>query len=211
MKMGIKKITMLAVAGFALMVSVFAQGKPDALKEWRNGNYARAVQICESELDANPRNIESYVVMCWALVDNKQYAEAEQKAIAARRIKSEDVRLIEILGEAKFYLDKNSEALNLFQMYIAGTQENNASRLGKVYFLTGEIYIRQAKYEHADIALSMAVRLEPSMSNWWSRLGYAREMARDYTAAIKAYDRALQQNPGLADATRGKSRCQSHL
>ncbi|MBR6079358.1 MAG: tetratricopeptide repeat protein [Treponema sp.] len=206
-----KKIALLIAAAFVFVAGVFAQGKPDALKEWRNGNYKRAIEICESELEANPRNLDSYVVLCWSLVDNKQYAEAEKKAIAARKISSDDVRLIEILGEAKFYLDKNSEALTMFQMYIARTQENNASRLGKVYYFTGEIYIRQAKYEHADISLSMAVRLEPSMSSWWSRLGYAREMARDYTAAIAAYDRALEQNPGLADATRGKDRCKSHL
>ncbi len=206
-----KKILSIIFASLLILPSLFAQGKPDALKEWRNGNYARAIQICEAELDSNPRNLDSYAVMCWALVDNKQYAEAEKKATAARKISPDDVRLIEILGEAKYYLDKNAEALNMFQMYIARTQENNASRLGKVYFFTGEIYIRQAKYEHADIALSMAVRLEPSMSNWWSRLGYAREMARDYSSAITAYDRALEQNPGLSDASRGKSRCQTHL
>ncbi len=211
MKACMKKIYFAFLAGIVFLASAGAQGKPDALKEWRNGNYSRAVEICESELDSNPHNMDSYVVMCWALVDNKQYAEAEKKATAARKINSNDVRIIEILGESKYYLDKNSEALSLFQSYIALTKENNASRLGKVYYMIGEIYIRQAKYEHADISLSMAVRMEPSMSSWWSRLGYAREMARDYTSAISAYDRALEQNSGLSDASRGKSRCQTHL
>jgi len=206
-----KKFAVFIAFALAVISTAFAQGKPDALKEWRNGNYKRAIEICEDELAANPRNLDSYVVLCWALVDNKQYAEAEKRASAARKIKNDDVRLIEILGEAKYYLDKNSEALNMFQMYIARTQESNASRLGKVYYFTGEIYIRQAKFEHADIALSMAVRLEPSMSSWWSRLGYAREQAKDYNAAVTAYDRALAQNPGLTEAVRGKERCQSHL
>ncbi|MBQ2601244.1 MAG: tetratricopeptide repeat protein [Treponema sp.] len=211
MIMNVKKIAALVAVSCAVAFSAFAQGKPDASKEWRNGNYARAIEICEAELEANPSNLDSYVVLCWALVDNKQYAEAEKKATAARKISSNDVRLIEVLGEAKYYLDKNADALSLFQMYIARTVENNAYRLGKVYYLTGEIYIRQAKYEHADIALSMAVRLEPSMSVWWSRLGYAREMARDYKASVAAYDRALELNPELADASRGKARSQSHL
>ena len=206
-----KKIIALIFLCSLSFASLFAQGKPDARKEWLNHNYKRAIEICEDELKANPRGINSYVVLCWALVDNKQYAEGEQRATVARRIWPDDVRLIEILGEAKYYLDKNAEALELFQLYVARTRESSATRLGRVYFLTGEIYIRQAKYEHADIALSMAVRLEPNMTNWWLRLGYAREMAKDYRNAIDAYDKALKQNPSLADAASGKSRCQPHL
>ena len=206
-----KKIFGLIFICLISFSSIFAQGKPDARREWLNKNYTRAIQICEDELKSNPRNCDSYVVLCWALVDNKQYAEGEQRAAAARRIFPDDVRLIEILGEAKYYLDKNAEALELFQLYVARTRESSASRLGRVYFLTGEIYIRQAKYEHADIALSMAVCLEPNTSQWWTRLGYAREMAKDYKSAIEAYNKALNLNPALADATSGKTRCQSHL
>jgi len=207
----VRKIFGLIFVSLISISSVFAQGKPDARKEWLNGRYARAIEICEDELKANPRSLDSYVVLCWALVDNKQYAEGEQRATAARRIFPDDVRLIEILGEAKYFLDKNAEALELFQLYVARTRESSASRLGRVYFLTGEIYIRQAKYEHADIALSMAVRLEPATGKWWARLGYAREMAKDYRNAIAAYDKALDLNPSFSDAVSGKTRCQSHL
>ncbi|MBP5442511.1 MAG: hypothetical protein J6Y60_04640 [Treponema sp.] len=205
-----KKIFSWIILTFVFAFSAMSQEKPDALKEWRNGNFIRAIEICEGELKVDPYNMDAYSVLCWALVDNGQYREAEQRATQARKISAYDVRIIEILGEAKYYLDKNNEALTMFQLYIANTQEN-ASRLGRVYYLTGEIYIKQAKYEHADIALSMATRLEPKMTTWWTRLGYAREMARDYTSAIAAYDNALQQNPSLSDAINGKNRCQSHL
>lgn len=208
--MNAKKVLSGLVLFFAITFAAVSQDKPDARIEWLNGNYARAIEICESELKVDPSNMNAHSVLCWALVDNGQYREAEQRATQARKIAANDVRIIEILGEAKYYLDKNNEALTMFQLYIANTRED-ASRLGRVYYLTGEIYIKQAKYEHADIALSMATRLEPKMTLWWTRLGYAREMARDYTGAITAYDYALQQNPSSADAINGKNRCQSHL
>ena len=205
-----KKIFLCLTLFVSVVFNVFSQDKPDARKEWLNGNFIRAIEICEGELKVDPYNMDAYSVLCWALVDNGQYREAEQRATQARKIAAYDVRIIEILGEAKYYLDKNNEALTMFQLYIANTQED-ASRLGRVYYLTGEIYIKQAKYEHADIALSMSTRLEPKMTLWWTRLGYAREMAKDYTSAIEAYDNALKQNPSMADAINGKNRCQSHL
>ena len=75
----------------------------------------------------------------------------------------------------------------------------------------GEIYIKQARYEHADISLTMAVRIERNTAAWWARLGYAREMTKSYASAIAAYDQALVLNPQLSDAARGKTRCQSHI
>ena len=60
---------------------VFAQttaAKQDALVLYHNGKYREAVQVCEEELQQTPNRVETYVVMCWALVKNKQYAEAEE-------------------------------------------------------------------------------------------------------------------------------------
>ncbi len=189
----------------------FAQsGKPDALKLYQQGNYAQSIKVCESELLSNPNNLDSYAVMCWSLIENRQYAEAEQRASEARKINAYDVRIIEVLAEAKYYLGKNNEALNLFQTYVANVPENG-SRYGKAYYYMGEIYIRQARFLHADIALTTAVRSEPLLDYWWTRLGYARENTKDYVSAIAAYDKALSLNSAQADAKAGKTRCQSHL
>ncbi len=206
-----KKNFSLALLVFCLTSISFAQSsKPDALALYRNGNYSEAVKVCEDELAADPNNMESYCVLCWALIANGQYREAEQMATAARKVNSRDVRLIESLGESKFYLGKNNEALNLFQRYVANASEN-ADRLGRVYYLTGEIYIKQARYEHADISFSTAVRYEPARSYWWTRLGYSKEMASDWQNAVVAYDRALSLDPSQTDAARGKIRCQSRI
>ncbi len=198
-------ITVLSLSALA-----FGQDRPDALKMLNEGKYAESIRICEMELQENPNNLDSYTVLCWALVANGQYAEAETRATQGRRVGPNDNRLIEVLGEAKYYLGKNDEAMNLFERYVSNVQQN-ASRLGKVYWLMGEIYIRESKYEHADISLSMAVRIDTNRDDWWTRLGYAREQIGDYSSAIAAYDRALALNSTLSDALNGKVRCQQHL
>ncbi len=206
------KLALLTCVFFALATNVlFAQTvKPDALKSYNNGNYKEAIEICEQELKVNPSNMDSYTVLCWALVANKQYHEAEQRATEAYNLKSNDERLIEVLGESKYFLDKNDEALTLFQRYVSKASEN-AARLGRVYYYMGEIYIKQARYEHADIAITTAVKNEPLRDFWWTRLGYAREMGGHYTEAVSAYDKALSLNSLQYDATRGKVRCQAKI
>jgi tetratricopeptide (TPR) repeat protein len=203
-----------SIAASLLLLSaaaLFAQdNKPDALKEYTAGNYKNAITICESEITANPSNLDSYVVMCWSLVANKQYSEAEQKALEARKLNAYDVRVMEVLGEAKYYLGKNNEALSLFQDYIANVGENG-SRIGRAYYYMGEIYIRQARYAHADISLTAAVRNSPLLDYWWTRLGYAREMDGEYRSAVTAYEKALSLNAGQTDASLGKTRCMSHI
>ena len=165
----------------------FAQPKPDALKLYTSGNYKESVAVCEQELAVNPYNLDSYAVMCWSLIGNGQYNEAEQRATQARKINPYDVRIMEVLGE------------------------ENGSRVGKAYYFMGEIFIRQARFEHADIALTTAVRTEPLYDAWWARLGYSREMTKDYKGAIAAYDKALALNSAQTDAKLGRQRCQSKI
>ena len=184
--------------------------KRDALVLYQNGDYAAAIQICETEIARDRTRIESYVVLCWSLVRNRQYAEAEQRATDGLKVSPYDLRLIEILGEAKYYLGKNNGALEQFQRYVANAPESG-SRVGAAYYFMGEIYIRQARYQHADISLSAAVKKEPLLDRWWTRLGYAREMAGNYYEAAEAYDEALLLNAASSDAQSGKARVASRL
>lgn len=197
---------------FSLFVfSSFAQTvTKDALVLYHNGRYKESVQVCEEELKENPNRIESYVVMCWSLVENKQYAEAEQRAREGLRVSPYELRLIEVLGEALYYLGRNSASLEQFELYVSNAKEN-AGRYGKAYYFMGEIYIKLARYQHADISLSTAVKVEPTVDNWWVRLGFAREMAGNLKDSIAAYDEALRLNPSNVDAAQGKSRVNGKL
>ena len=196
---------------FLFEFSVFSQTtKQDALVLYHNGNYRESVQVCEEELKENPNRVDYYVVMCWSLVKNKQYAEAEERALSGLEVSPYDLRLIEILGEAKYFLGKNTGAMEQFQKYVASAPESGA-RVGTAYYYMGEIFIRQARYQHADIAFSSAVKKEPMLDSWWVRLGYAREMAGNYYEAVNAYDEALRLNSSSIEASRGRDRVNAKL
>jgi tetratricopeptide (TPR) repeat protein len=185
------------------------QARPDALAEYRNGNYARAVSICQSELAANPNNLDSHVVICWSLIQLGRYDEARRYGLEGLRLSRYDFRLIEIMGEVNYYMGQNNEALQYFQDYI--NMAPDGARTAEVYYYIGEIYIRLGKYRHADIALSTAVYYTPGNAVWWSRLAYARESAGDLSEAIGAYERALSLNANLSDARRGLDRVRASL
>ena len=186
-----------------------AQSPPDALAEYRRLNFERAVQICRDEIAENPNNLESHVVICWSLIRLNRLEEAMQYARAGRAISRFDVRITQILGEIFYYQGRNNEALQYFQEYAAAAPEG--ARIDQVYYFMGEIFIRQGRFRHADIALSTAVHWMPNNASWWVRLGFTRENAADLSGAIEAYERALSLNSQLADAQRGIERIRRSL
>ena len=189
--------------------AAFGQTGPDALLEYRQGNYERAVQICRNEITETPGNLDSYVVICWSLIRLGRYDEALRYARTARGLNRFDGRVVEILGEIYYFQGRNNEALQYFQEYVSLNPEGQ--RIELVYYYMGEIYIRQGKFRHADIALSTAVHWMPGNAAWWARLGYARENAGDLLEAISAYERALSLNSQLTDARRGLERVRQAL
>ena len=177
---------------------------PDALAEYRAGNFERAVQICRDELAEYSSNMESHVVICWSLLRLNRYEEALRYARTARSLNRFDVRITQILGEIYYYQGLNNEALQYLQEYVSLAPEGQ--RIDVVYYLIGEIFIRQGKFRHADIALSTAVHWMPGNAAWWVRLAYTRENAGDFISAREAYERALSLNSQLTDAQRGLDR-----
>jgi tetratricopeptide (TPR) repeat protein len=202
----------MVLSSLTLPLFLGAQNRPDALLEYRNGNYELAVNICRAELVQNPNNMDSHVVICWSLLRLNRFQEALGYAQAGRAISRYDVRIIEILGEINYYEGRNNEALQYFQEYINLAPEGQ--RIDMVYYFLGEIYIRLGRYRHADIALSTAVHWLPGNALWWTRLAYARENAgdsADLAEAAAAYERALSLDPQLADARRGLDRVRQAL
>lgn len=204
-----RRLTTTVLLAVLFCATLLARTRPDALEMYRQGRYDEAIQTCLSEIEENPNNVESYVVLSWSLVRAHRYAEADSWSEKGRRISRFDPRLIQIQGEARYFLGKNEEALRLFQDYI--TFAPNGSRIGDVYYFKGEIYLRQSRFRHADIALSTAVQIESMNGLWWTRLGYAREMSRDFRPSLDAYSRALALSPGLKDAQRGRERVMRQL
>lgn len=188
----------------ACLLPVTGQEYKDALELYRNGNYDDAVQVCLQELAEMPRNMDSYVVLGWSLLKQKKYDQALEYAEKAHSITPSDYRIIEVLGETYFYLGNNQESLKSLEEYTVLAPTGD--RIDFVYYLMGEIFIRLGEYNHADIAFSTAVYHSPNSANWWARLGYAREMAKDYTWSLDAYNKALKLNAAHSEARRGIDR-----
>lgn len=184
--------------------TVAAQEGRDALELYRQGRYEEAVQVCRQELAVQPRRMDAHVVLGWSLLRLERYEDALQSAQEAHSIVPGDYRIIEILAEAHFFLGNNLEALEEFQEYTVLAPTGD--RIDLVYYYMGEIFIRLGEFNHADIAFTTAVYHSPNTARWWARLGYAREMAKDYEYAIIAYDQALTLNPSYSEARRGKER-----
>jgi len=200
-----KRLYVCLILILAGVTGLFAQAKKDALVLYQNGKYAEAIEVCEEELQEDPNRLSSYIVMCWSLVKSKQYSQAEQRALEGLAVSPYDLKLIEILGEAKYYLGKNTGAMEQFQKYVASAPDSS-SRVGSAYYFMGEIYIKQGRYQHADMAFTSACRKDPLIDRWWVRLGYAREMAGNYDESHKAYEEALRLNSSNVDASAGRER-----
>ncbi len=180
----------------------------DALQMYRDGKYQAAVEETLAEIKATPRNIDSYVVLGWSLLALSRYQEALDWAKKALTVSPYDERVIEILGEASYRLNKNQDALKYFQQYVSLVPGGANRLIDDVYYFMAETYIRLGDLNHADIALSTAIHFQPNEALYWTRLGYVREQLKQYASALEAYNRALQLNPNLRDAVNGRDRVQ---
>ncbi|HTP60378.1 MAG TPA: tetratricopeptide repeat protein [Spirochaetia bacterium] len=187
----------------------YAQDKPDALELYRANKFEDAIKVCQQELVESPRSIDSHVVMGWSFLKLKRYQDALNIAQKAAGINPNDPRVVEILGESFAFLGRTGDALKNLEEYVA--LRPDGERIARVYWLMGEVYISLKEYQNADISVSTALYYEQNNSQWWSRLGWARELAGDWKMAADAYGHALKLDPNLVDAQRGMDRVNQKL
>jgi tetratricopeptide (TPR) repeat protein len=192
--------------------------RPDALRSYRIGRdleardraeeanqyYNEAVRICLDEINQNSTNMDSYTVLTWTLQRQRKYAEVISWGERGLRINGNDYRIVETMGEAYFYLNRFDDSLRCMQRYVNSVPQGE--RTSVAYFFIGEIFRLQRKFFKADIAYTIACRLDPGSALWWYRLGTVRESVGDLSPAIEAYQRALRLNPNYREAREGLER-----
>lgn len=208
------KIKVLLILLILTASGLFSQEKKDALALYRKGKYEESINVCLEELKLLPASSylerrESYTVLLWSFLGAKRYQEAVNYGLKAYEQSNRDWRIVASLGEAHYYLGNNKEALYFFEKYMELNPSGDKADF--LYYLMGHLFIRTEEFNRADVALSMAVFLRPLDAKWWSRLGYAREQARDFQRAKEAYSQALSINPSLVDAERGVERVNKSL
>ena len=203
-----------ALAAALLFIAGLLQAqvpRQDALALYRQGAFAEAVTVTLGELerygiDETRRRMDAYTVLGWSLIRLGQYERALNFARRARGEMRYDIRIVEIQGEALYYLGRNTEALAIFEEYVSLGENAPGDRINLVYYFMGEIFLRLAEYQHADIAFSTALYYSPQAARWWARLGYTREQIKDTDGAEAAYTTALDLQPSLEDARIGLER-----
>ncbi|MDR0568681.1 MAG: tetratricopeptide repeat protein [Spirochaetaceae bacterium] len=166
--------------------------------------YSEAAELCLDEISRNARNEMSYVILTWTLQRQRKYAEVIEWGDRGLRVNPHNYPLIEVMGEAYFYLEDYDRSLRCMEHYADAVPRGD--RISTAYFFIGEIYRLRKKYLHADIAYTTAVRLEPNLPLWWYRLGLVMEALHEYSRAVDAFERAIRLRPAYPEASQGLAR-----
>lgn len=171
--------------------------------------YRDSVIICDKELAADPTRMDSYTVKCWSLFRLERYREVVDIGAAGLKVKF-DARIVEVMGEAYFHLNDDSNAMRFLQRYLDNVGEYG-DRVPTAYFYMAESLMRQKKLDHADIAYSLAVYREPGIARWWYRYASVAELLGDYKRSSELYGKALKLSPSMAEALAGQARVKAKL
>ena len=171
-----------------------------------NPLYNEAVRISLDEVSRNVATRETYVALIFTMQRQRRFSEVISWGERGLRAFPDEYRLVEMMGEAFFYLDDYERSLAFMQRYTHARPEGDRASIA--FFFIGEIYRLTGRNLHADIAYTAAVRIDPSVALWWFRLGTVRERAGDRIPAIEAYQRAIRLNPNHQEARNGLTRLQ---
>ncbi|MCL2270204.1 MAG: tetratricopeptide repeat protein [Treponema sp.] len=171
-----------------------------------NALYNEAVRICLDEISRNAATRTTYTVIAWTMQRQRRYADVISWGERGLRIYPDEHRIVEIMGEAYFYLGNYERSLTYMQRYTNALPQGDRASIA--FFFIGEIYRLTQKYHHADIAYTTALRIEPNIALWWYRLASVREQINDRNPAIEAYQQALRYNPNYREARDGLTRLQ---
>lgn len=190
------RMVCLALLAASLLIAVspaFGQNESAAYRLFQAGDYERAIQVAQTELLNNSNNIEARIVLSWVMIVTGQYQNALEIAQEKQELTSDDARFIGVIGEAHYQLRNYLDALPFLERYTALSP--NGIAIGRVQSIMGEIFIRFGEYHHATAAFAAAVHFDPSVTQWWQRLGFTYEQIAEQALAREAYQRALELNP----------------
>ncbi|MCL2519712.1 MAG: tetratricopeptide repeat protein [Spirochaetaceae bacterium] len=198
-------IIFLLLPNFIYAQSAASRLIQEATFNYRLGNYQTTITHSEQADNLIDRSniillTDNYVNWSSALIALGRFNEAITIGRRAQQFAPFELRIMQNLIEAYFQTNNHSEALPLIQQYIAINPTGNL--VGRFYFYMGEIYLGQSLFNHADVAFSVAVHHTPNLALWWYRLGYAREMTRNFIGANHAYNEALRLNPSFTEVRR---------
>jgi tetratricopeptide (TPR) repeat protein len=192
--------SLTAVQNYRIGRDLEANGRMDEANRY----YNETIRICQDEVARNSANRDTYTAITWALQRQRNYQEVIIWGDRGLRIFANEYRILETMGEAYFYLDNYDSSLDCMQRYTNAVPQGE--RTSVAYFFIAEIFRLRRQYQHADIAYTTALRLDPGVVLWWYRLGTVREALEDRGGAADAYRQALRLNPDHGESSAGLAR-----
>lgn len=157
----------------------------------RQGNATLAASLYRQAIDQHPEHAAARQALVSALLDARQYDEAEE--LLRRGIDMPSARMVSVLALARLKVEKGEApaALDLL-LRNAGAGERSAEYQG---FL-GALLNRAGRSGEAIERYQLATRLAPAEARWWVGLGISLEAGGRAAEGREAYLKA-RSLPGL--------------
>lgn len=171
---------------------------------FRNGDYAKAIEICRAELRLDNRNFNSWFFLTRSLLQSGQYALTRTECSRALAYFPTNAALHEIMGAAAYYQGAYADALEALSFGIANGPDSTFRRT-ITWYQVGMIYLQQEQYHQAVSAFNEAVRLNPTNMDWLERSAFANQKAGLQDVALKQYQTIIN-NARSSEAVKTKAK-----
>ncbi len=173
---------------------------------YQDGRYYDSIIKLREEMNNFPARVNVYVIMGWDYRQLRRYKEMEEVSLNGLKLNSNDIRLLRNLGEAYFFQNKFSNAINEFQKYISLRYNKNDSFVSTVYYYLGVCFYNLGSFRKADIALSTANYYQQNEYKTILLLGKIMIEFNKYDKAEKYFNEVLKLSPNNSDALEGLKR-----
>jgi tetratricopeptide (TPR) repeat protein len=184
----------IAALGMVLPVAADYQ---QAIADYNQGHYEKAIQELQPDLDRNPAWEFGHRLLGLCYLSLKNNALAASSLSRAAELKSEAFSTYFGLGQAYFNMQKYSDciaALNQGEPFTAKEKDPEIQK-AKLYRLRGSAYYRLTNYNEAVNDLTRALRV--SRSDWsdFTMLGISYFNMDRTEEAIEALEKSHSMNP----------------
>ncbi len=136
----------------------------------------------------------------------KRWQDALPLLLEAMQRKPEDTGVHEVLGKVNIHLGQQAEAFQHFQYAV---EKNPASPAA--HFYLGALWLQANQPRQALPHLLMTIQLAPQEPDNYNNLGIAHQILGNRSAAIQAFQKALQLQPNHHNAGRNLKALQASM
>lgn len=124
-------------------------------------DYGNAAEQKSYELDMNPSDMQSWLMLSSLYLQNSDYAKASAAALRGTRYYPEEPRLYELAAVAEIQADSLDSARSLLDKAIAVTDSTDFESLSNLYSQIGDIYYRQEQMDSMKRYYEQSLELYP--------------------------------------------------